>query len=201
MLWAHCVFLIQQTYGGGARKKPWAGRVHGGGRLRPRSANTAPIPPRPFLSELGRHRDVSSLRPDSGRRYVHESLSLPASVPSLLSRETGDKIRDVSNLRLDLGRRGVPETIPPLTSAPSPLYREIRDNESEARFRETRCSGPRPTASWRPFTYLTKRELNEWSHPTSRKPACGDHHYVPGLSSSNTWQTDGSSGSQDANRQ
>ena len=38
---AHCVFLIQPTYGSGARKKPWAGRVHGGGRLRPRSANTA----------------------------------------------------------------------------------------------------------------------------------------------------------------
>ena len=40
MLRAHCVFLIQLTYGSGARKKPWAGRVHGGGRFRPRSANT-----------------------------------------------------------------------------------------------------------------------------------------------------------------
>ena len=40
MLRAHCVFLIQPTYGSGARKKPWAGRVHDGGRLRPRSANT-----------------------------------------------------------------------------------------------------------------------------------------------------------------
>ena len=40
MLPAHYVFLIQPTYGSGARKKPWSGRVHGGGRLRPRSANT-----------------------------------------------------------------------------------------------------------------------------------------------------------------
>ena len=28
MLRAHCVFLIQPTYGSGARKKPWAGRVY-----------------------------------------------------------------------------------------------------------------------------------------------------------------------------
>ena len=42
MLRAHCVFLIQPTYGSGARKKPWAGRVHGRGHLSPRSANTAP---------------------------------------------------------------------------------------------------------------------------------------------------------------
>ena len=41
MLWAHCVFLIQPTYVSGARKNPWAGRVHDEGRLRPRSANTA----------------------------------------------------------------------------------------------------------------------------------------------------------------
>ena len=37
----HCVFLIQPNYDSGAEKKPWAGRVQGGGRLRPRSANTA----------------------------------------------------------------------------------------------------------------------------------------------------------------
>ena len=43
MLRAHCVFLIQPTYGSGARKKPWAGRVHGGGRLRQRSANIAKV--------------------------------------------------------------------------------------------------------------------------------------------------------------
>ena len=40
MLRAHCVFLIQSTYGSGARKKPWVGRAHGEGRLHPRSANT-----------------------------------------------------------------------------------------------------------------------------------------------------------------
>ena len=55
MLRAHCVFLIQPIYGSWARKKPWAGRVHGGGRLRPRSANTAFIfySSQPFsLSEI-----------------------------------------------------------------------------------------------------------------------------------------------------
>ena len=45
MLRAHCAFLIQPNYGSGARKKPWAGRVHGGGRLRSRSANTVSTSP------------------------------------------------------------------------------------------------------------------------------------------------------------
>ena len=37
---AHCVFLIQPTYGNRARKKPWAGGVYGGGRQLPRSGIT-----------------------------------------------------------------------------------------------------------------------------------------------------------------
>ena len=37
---AHCVFLIQQTYGSQARKKPWACGVYGGGRQLPRSEIT-----------------------------------------------------------------------------------------------------------------------------------------------------------------
>ena len=34
-------YIVVAALCSGARKKPWAGRVHGGGRLRPRSANTA----------------------------------------------------------------------------------------------------------------------------------------------------------------
>ena len=52
---AHCVFLIQATYGSGARKKPWAGGVHDGGRLRPRSANTV------VLSKLNNHEKYVAL--------------------------------------------------------------------------------------------------------------------------------------------
>ena len=37
---ADCIFLIQPTHGSRARKKPWAGEVHGGGRQLPRSGIT-----------------------------------------------------------------------------------------------------------------------------------------------------------------
>ena len=42
MLRAYCVFLIQPTYGSGARKTQWARSIYGGGRLSPRSAHTGP---------------------------------------------------------------------------------------------------------------------------------------------------------------
>ena len=89
------------------------------------SINTSPNLPRPFLSELGRYRDVSNLGPGPGRRYVQETIPPIPSIPSLLSREIGDRIRDVSRLRLDLGRRYVPEAIPPPAGAPSPSPGEI----------------------------------------------------------------------------
>ena len=66
-----------------------------------------------------------NLGPDSVRRYVLEPIPPITSVPSLLSREIGDKIRDVSHLRLDLGIRYVPEAIAPPASVPSPSLPEI----------------------------------------------------------------------------
>ena len=89
------------------------------------SNDTSLDPPGPFLRELGRHRDVSNLGPDPGRRYVQGPIPPITSVSSLLSREIGDKIRDVSHLRLDLGICYVPEAIPPPASAPSPSPPEI----------------------------------------------------------------------------
>ena len=55
------------------------------------SNDTSLDPPGPSLRELGRLRDVSNLGPDPGRRYVQEPIPPITSVPSLLSREIGDK--------------------------------------------------------------------------------------------------------------
>ena len=95
------------------------------------------------MRELGRHRDVSNLGPDPGRHYVQELILPIFSVPSLLSREIGDKVQDVTNLRLDLRRQGVPEAVPLLPETLLPISDETIRPPDEVRRRTREVNPPR----------------------------------------------------------
>ena len=96
---------------------------------------------------MGRHRDVSNLGPDPGRRYVPEVIPPLASATSPLPGEIGEKTRDVTNLRPDSEGQGVPEAVPLPPETLFPISDEASRSPDEVRRRTREVTPPRRNQS------------------------------------------------------